>query len=325
MMINRRHCLATLGALAGAHALPVWAQADFPNRPIRLLVPFAAGGAPDVLARLITQSVTQSAGYNFVIDNRPGGNGIIATDAVAKAAADGYTLLYTTGSHTINSHVYKKLPYDVLRDFTGVTQVRTAPGVVLVVTPGLPAQNMAEFIALAKNGKVAFGSPGVGNTLHLPGELLNVMAGTKLLHVPYKSAAPALNAVIGGEIQAAFLSVTAALPPMKAGQVRALAVTSPQRLPGLADVPTIAESGVPGYEIDGGWQGFFAPAGTPPAVVQKLSAELARAIQSPDISRRIVSDASVPIGNTPDEFNRFVAADAQRVGKLVKAVGITID
>jgi tripartite-type tricarboxylate transporter receptor subunit TctC len=325
MMINRRHCLATLGALAGVNALPAWAQADFPNRPIRLLVPFAAGGAPDVLARLITQSVTQSAGYNFVIDNRPGGNGIIATDAVAKAAADGYTLLYTTGSHTINSHVYKKLPYDVLRDFTGVTQVRTAPGVVLVVTPGLPAQNMAEFIALAKNGKVAFGSPGVGNTLHLPGELLNVMAGTKLLHVPYKSAAPALNAVIGGEIQAAFLSVTAALPPMKAGQVRALAVTSPQRLPGLADVPTIAESGVPGYEIDGGWQGFFAPAGTPPAVVQKLSAELARAIQSPDISRRIVSDASVPIGNTPDEFNRFVTADAQRVGKLVKAVGITID
>jgi tripartite-type tricarboxylate transporter receptor subunit TctC len=151
------------------------------------------------------------------------------------------------------------------------------------------------------------------------------MAGTKLLHVPYKSAAPALNAVIGGEIQAAFLSATAALPPMKAGQVRALAVTSPQRLPGLTDVPTVAESGVPGYEIDGGWQGFFAPAGTPQAVVQKLSSELARAIQSPEISRRIVSDASVPIGNTPEEFNRFVAADAQRVGKLVKAVGITID
>ncbi len=324
-MISRRQALATLAALAGTSSLPSRAQADFPNRPIRLLVPFSAGGAPDVLARLITQSVTQAAGYNFVIDNRPGGNGIIATDAVAKAAADGYTLLYTTGSHTINSHVYKKLPYDVLRDFTGVTQVRTAPGVVLVVTPGLPAQNMAEFIALAKNGKVAYGSPGVGNTLHLPGELLNVMAGTKLLHVPYKSAAPALNAVIGGEIQAAFLSVTAALPPMKAGQVRALAVTSPQRLPGLADVPTIAESGVAGYEIDGGWQGFFAPAGTPPAIVQKLSAELARAIQSPEISRRIISDASVPIGNTPDEFNRFVAADAQRVGKLVKAVGITID
>lgn len=324
-MTNRRHALATLAAMAGASSLPSLAQSDFPNRPIRLLVPFAAGGAPDVLARLITQAVTQAAGYNFIIDNRPGGNGIIATDAVAKAAPDGYTLLYTTGSHTINSHVYKKLPFDVLRDFTGVTQVRTAPGVVLVVTPSLPVKNMAEFIALAKNGKVAYGSPGVGNTLHLPGELLNVMAGTKLLHVPYKSAAPALNAVIGGEIQAAFLSATAALPPMKAGQVRALAVTSPQRLPGLTDVPTVAESGVPGYEIDGGWQGFFAPAGTPQAVVQKLSSELARAIQSPEISRRIVSDASVPIGNTPEEFNRFVAADAQRVGKLVKAVGITID
>ncbi|QHE86870.1 Bug family tripartite tricarboxylate transporter substrate binding protein [Hydrogenophaga sp. BPS33] len=325
-MIQRRACLQSLGALAAAVVWPAAAQTDFPSRPIRVLLPFAAGGAPDILARLITQAVTQqNAAYNFVIDNRPGGNGIIATDATAKAAADGYTLLYTTGSHTINSHVYKKIPYDIAKDFVAVTQVRTAPGVVLVVNPALPAKNLQEFLSLARAGKVAYGSPGVGNTLHLPGELLNMMAGAKMLHVPYKGAAPALNAVISGEIQAAFLSVTAALPPMKANQVRALAVSSPARLPGLPDVPTIAEAGVPGYEIDGGWQGFFAPAGTPADVVKKLSQQLAGAIRSPEIQQRILSDASVPVGNTSAEFEKFVAADAERVGKIVKSVGISID
>jgi tripartite-type tricarboxylate transporter receptor subunit TctC len=324
-MDRRSASAAALFALV-APVAPAWSQSGaFPNRPIRLIVPFAAGGAPDVIARLIANFVGQQLGQGFVVENKTGANSIVAEDFVAKAAPDGYTLLYTTGSHTINPHVYRKLPFDTLKDFVAVSQVRTAPGLVLVVTPGLQATTMQEFLALARAGKIAFGSPGVGNTLHLPGELLNLTAGTKMLHVPYKGAAPALAAVMGGEIRAAFLSVTAALPPVRGGQVRALAVTSPSRLPALPDVPTIAESVVPGYAIDGGWQGFFAPGGTPAAIVARLSAEISKAVRSPDISQKIIADDSVPVGNTPAEFEQYVRADYERVGKIVKAVGIKID
>jgi tripartite-type tricarboxylate transporter receptor subunit TctC len=295
------------------------------GKPIRLLVPFAPGGAPDVVARVLAQQLGIQLKQSVVVDNKPGGNSIIAADVAAKAAPDGLTLLFNTGSHTINPFVYSKLPFDTQRDFAPVSLLKVTPGLVLVVNPALPAKTMKEFIEQAKGGQLAFGSPGVGNPQQFPGELLNLMAGTKLLHVPYRGGNLAMNAVIGGEIAASFISVISALGPIKAGQVRALGVTSAVRLSALPDVPTIAESGVPGYEIGGGWQGVFAPAKTPADVVAKLSREIAEAVKAPDVQARIVADDSVPVGSTPEAFTKFLKDDSEKVAKIVKSVGIHIE
>ncbi|MES2185327.1 MAG: tripartite tricarboxylate transporter substrate binding protein [Pseudomonadota bacterium] len=326
-MLKRRTAVAALGL--GAVGLwaggPAWAQAAYPTRPIRLLVPFAPGGAPDVVARALAQQLGQQLGQSVVADNKPGGNSIVATDLVAKAPADGYTLLFSTSSHTINPFVYKKLPFDTFADFAPVSLLKRTPGLVLVVGPGTRAANLKDFIAEARGGKLAFGSPGIGNPQQLPGEQLNIMAGTQLLHVPYRGGNLALNAVVAGEIACAFVSVISAKGPLDAGQVRALGVTSAQRLSALPNVPTIAESGVPGYEMDGGWQGVFAPVATPKEIVAKLAAEIHKAVLSPLVATRIRADDSEPVGSSPEAFAKFLRKDAERMGKIVKAVGITID
>jgi tripartite-type tricarboxylate transporter receptor subunit TctC len=315
---------AALAAIClAAHPLPLFAQADdYPKHPIHILVPFSPGGTPDVFARLLGQQLTKKWGQAVVVENRPGGNSIIASDAVAKAAPDGYTLLFTTGSFTINPAIYRKLPYDTLRDFAPVTQFYKSPGFVLVVNPKLPIHSVGDFIALGKQGKIAYGSPGVGNSLHLPGELLNVMAGTKLLHVPYKGASLALNAVIGGEIQAAFLTPSAALPVVQGNQVRAVAVTSATRVPIFPDVPTLAEGGVTGFDFNGGWNGIFAPANTPLAIVHKLASAVKEVLQDPELKARIAAEGGAPVGNTPEEFSAFIQRDTETFAKLVKAAGI---
>lgn len=312
----------------GAAALIPWTGASaqaYPTRVVRLLVPFAPGGAPDIVARALAQQLGKQLGVSVVAENKPGANSILAADTVAKAAPDGYTLLFNTGSHTINPSVYRKMPFDTLKDFAPVSLLKTTPGLVLVVGPGCKATTMKEFIEEAKDGSLAFGSPGVGNPQQFPGELLNIMVGTKLLHVPYRGGNLALNAVVGGEVAAAFVSVLSALGPLQSGKARALGVTSATRLSALPQVPTIAESGVPGYEVSGGWQGIFAPAKTPAEIVQRLSREIHVAVQSPELKSRIMADDSVPVGSTPQELQRFVLEDFERVSRIVKSVGIRIE
>lgn len=321
--MHRRHWLAAT-ALAG---LPVSSLTraqtdDFPSRPVRILMPFAAGGAPDVIARLVSQQLSKLWNQSVVVENRTGANSIVAAEAVAKSPANGYTLLFTTGSHTTNPSIYRKLPFDTQRDFVPVTQVVTTQALVLVVNPQLPIKSVADFIAAGRAGKIAYGSPGVGNTLHLPGELLNVRTGTKLLHVPYKGAAPALTAVIGGEIQAVFLTPTAALPVIKANQVRPLAVTSAARVALFPDVPSLAESGVPDFDYSGGWMGVFAPGKTPPEVVKKIADGVRQALKVPEVATRISSESSTGVGSTPEEFARFVKEDIERYAAIVRAANI---
>ena len=324
-MTDRR---AALVALAGAALASsgVRAQSDYPHKAIRLLVPFSAGGSPDLVGRLLAQQVGKQLGQGMVIDNRLGANGIVATEAVANAAPDGYTLLLTTGSHVINPSVYRKLPYDSFTDLAPVSLLTVAPALTLVVSPNSPAKNIREFLAMARqpDSKVSFGSPGNGNTLHLAGELLNATGGTHMLHVPYKGASLALNAVMAGEVSACFLSTTAAVIAVKGGQVRPLAVTSAHRIAAFPDVPTLQEAGVPGIDYNGGWMGIFAPGKTPRPIVQKLSAEFARALQMPEVKDKMLSWDSPPVGNTPEEFGRFVQAEHEKFTRIVKLAKVPI-
>ena len=322
-MIHRRALLAC-PALALLPTFAAHAQQGLPTKPIRMLVPFSAGGSPDLLARVIAQQITKQSDISVVVENRLGANGIIATEVVALAPPDGTTLLFSTGSHTINPSIYRKLPYDTLKDFAPVTLVTIAPALTLVVSPTFAAKNIKEFLAMArdKDSKVSFGSPGLGNTLHLAGELLNNLAGTQMLHIPYKGAAPALQAVMSGEVSATFLSTTAAIIAIKAGQVRPLAVTSATRIASLPDVPTIAESGVPGFDYNGGWMGVFAPAKTPRDMVQRLSAEINKAMQAPEVRDKMIAWDSKPLGTTPEDFARFVQDDIEKFARIVKVAKV---
>jgi tripartite-type tricarboxylate transporter receptor subunit TctC len=317
-MIHRRQALLALAgtALAGAAR----AQSDYPNRAIRLLVPFSAGGSPDLVGRLLAQHVSKQVGQPFVIDNRLGANGIVASEVVAKAPADGYTLLLTTGSHVINPSIYKSLPYDTFADFAPVSLLTVAPALTLVVSPKFPAKTIGEFLAMARkpDSKLTYGSPGIGNTLHLSGELLNATGGTHLLHVPYKGASLALNAVMSGEVSACFLSTTAAVLAVKAGQVRPLAVTSAKRIASFPDVPTLQEAGVPGIDYNGGWMGIFAPGKTPRPVVQKLTAEFARALQVPEVKDQMMAWDTPPLGAGPEEFGKFLQAESEKFARIVQ-------
>jgi tripartite-type tricarboxylate transporter receptor subunit TctC len=321
-MIDRR---TALGGLAAA-LLPslAGAQSEYPDRAIKLLVPFSAGGSPDLLARLVGAQLGRQLGQTILVDNRLGANGIIASEAVAKAPPDGYTLLLNTGSHVINQSIYKKLPYDTVADFAPVALITIAPALTLVVNPSSPIKTAKDFLAQARkpDGNVSYGSPGTGNTLHLAGELLNIVAGTKMLHVPYKGAAPALQAVMSGDVTACFLSTTAAVIAVKGGQVRPLAVTSAQRIASLPDVPTLAESGVPGFDYNGGWTAVFAPARTPRPIVQKLNAEIIKALQSPEVKQKMVEWDSPPQALAPDEFSRFLTVEADKFGRIVKQANV---
>lgn len=320
--MERRLVIGALSALALAPWKPARAQGTFPTRPVRLVMPFAAGGAPDVIARALAVQLGKQLGQSVFVENKLGANGIIASQEVVRAAPDGHTLLIVTGAHTTNPSIYRRLPYDTLKDFAPITQITTTPGLVLVINPQLPIRTPQAFIDAARSGNVAFGSPGVGNSLHLPGELLNAQAGTKLLHVPYKGAAPAVNAVIGGEIQAAFLTPSAAAPLLRSGQLRAVAVTSASRLGLFPDVPTLNESAVPGFVYAGAWMGVVAPGGTPAAITQRLSQEMRKALQTPELNSRLTSEGSEIVASAPEEFGRFLVQDTARFAELVRKAGI---
>jgi tripartite-type tricarboxylate transporter receptor subunit TctC len=296
----------------------------YPNRPIRLVTPFPAGGTAEVIARTIAVQMESQLGQPIVVDSRGGANGIIGTEIVARAAPDGYTLLHVTASFVINPHVYRKLPYDVERDFTPVTNVILGTGYLLLVHPQVPARSLQEFIALAKkDSRLSYGSPGIGNTLHLAAEFFNVRAGTKLVHVPYKGVAPAMNAVMGGEVQAIFMPATIAVPMVKAGKLRALAFTASKRLPELPDVPTTTEGGLE-LPLPGAWHGWFAPAHTPAAIVSRIQTEANKALHTPKVRDYIVAGGYEPDGRSPEEFQQFVKLELARYGEMVRAAKIPL-
>jgi tripartite-type tricarboxylate transporter receptor subunit TctC len=314
--------LAALALLPGAAP----AQVTYPTKPIRLIVPSPPGDGSDLMARAIGDKLAQAWGQPVVVDNRQGAGGRVGTEAAAKAAPDGYTLIMgNAGSHGINAALYKDLPYDVERDFAPITQVMRAPN-VLVVTPSLPAKNVTEFIALLKAnpGKYSYGSGGNGSSAHFTAELFKSMAGVDIAHIPYKGATPALTDVIAGEVVMFMGNLPPAMGHIKAGRVRALAVTTAQRTPLAPDLPTVAESGLPGFETVA-WFGLFAPAGTPREIVDKLRDEVAKIIQQPDVRERIATLGGEPVGNTPAAFAVIVRDDVAKWKKVAREAKISAD
>jgi tripartite-type tricarboxylate transporter receptor subunit TctC len=307
-------------AIALVVTLPAAAQ-DYPKRPIELVVPFVAGGTTDNIARLMAQRFSESWGQTVVVNNRAGGGSTIGTNAVAKAPPDGHTLLVTTIGFAINAGL-QKLPYDPIGDFTPITELASLP-LVLVVHASVPATNLQEFIALAKSkaGGWDYASSGTGTSPHLAAEMFKSMAGIELVHVPFKGNAEAMNSLMGGHVKIYFALVPAVLQHIKAGTLRAIAVTTEERLPYLPDVPTIAELGFPGYEISS-WQGVFAPAGTPKDVVAKINGELVRMLNVPEVRRRISQEGADPVGSTPDAFANRVKNEITKWTKVIKTSGI---
>jgi tripartite-type tricarboxylate transporter receptor subunit TctC len=307
-------------AIALVVTFPAAAQ-DYPKRPIELVVPFVAGGTTDNIARLMAQRFSESWGQTVVVNNRAGGGSTIGTNAVAKAPPDGHTLLVTTIGFAINAGL-QKLPYDPIGDFTPIAELASLP-LVLVVHASVPATNLQEFIALAKSkpGGWDYASSGTGTSPHLAAEMFKSMAGIELVHVPFKGNAEAMNSLMGGHVKIYFALVPAVLQHIKTGALRAIAVTTEERLPYLPDVPTIAELGFPGYEISS-WQGVFAPAGTPKDVVGKINGELVRMLNVPEIRRRISQEGADPVGSTPDAFATRVKNEITKWTKVIKTSGI---
>jgi tripartite-type tricarboxylate transporter receptor subunit TctC len=315
-------------ALAALLPFPALAQGNYPNKPIRLIVPYAAGGGTDVLARPLAQKVSEALGQQVIVDNRPGASAIIGVDATAKAAPDGYTLVITPSSPiVINPHVFKKLPYDPAKDLTPVTQVNTIP-VALLVNENHPAKNLKEFIAWvkAKPKQASFASYGNASMSHLAGEAFSRAIGGEMVHVPYKGTAPAITDLVGGQVATAIVDVGAAKGQLEAGKLRALAITGAKRSPVLPEVPTFGEQGYPALEQMLGWIGIFAPTGTPTEIVNRLASEFAKAVHSPEIKARFLELGNEPTGTTPGEFAEIVKKDAVRWGKIIQDIGgITLD
>ena len=320
---KRRALVAAVLMAAGGGAL---AQADaWPSRPIRLIVGYQVGGPTDLTARLIATQLTTALGQSVIVENKPGAGSNLATEQVAAAAPDGYTLLLAAAPIAMNPFLYKNLKYDVQKSFEPVVNVMTAPS-VLAVAPNVPARNLQELIALVKKdpGRLSYASSGNGGSQHLAGELLKQRAGLDLIHVPYKGAASALTDLMAGQVTMAFMTSMSALPHLKAGNPRPIAVASEKRLPQLPEVPTLSESGLPNFDAES-WNGLFAPAGTPRAIVDRLNREVNTALAQPAVRDSLLSQGAVPVGGSPAEFRTYVAAETTRWGTVLKTLKISLD
>jgi tripartite-type tricarboxylate transporter receptor subunit TctC len=314
-------CISAIALAAFATAAFSQDAANYPGRPVRMIVPFAPGGGLDISTRLIGQKLTEKWGQNIVVDSRPGAATIVGTEIASKAAPDGYTVLMITTTFAINPGLYPRLPYDPGRDFTPVTQLNSQPNVV-VVPIAFAGDSIKDLIALAKArpGELTFATPGAGSAPHLAAEMFQRAAGINMIHVPYKGIPPAVTDVIGGRVTMLFTTTISAAPHIKAGKLRAVAITSAKRQPSMPSVPTVGET-LPGYRAEA-FQGMVVPAGVPQAIVNKLSAEVARIVQLPDVSQRFQLDGAEAVGSTPKEFAAFLKAEMQKWSKVIKDAGI---
>lgn len=319
--MNKINVLCIFVALAGATML-AQAQTTYPTRAVRLIVPSSPGGGTDISARILAPQLTQFLGQQVVVENRPGAGTMIGGEAVARAAPDGYTLLMGISTLAINPAMYKKVPYDALKDLAPISQA-VALSNVLVIHPSLPSRNLKEFIAFAKArpGQINFASAGVGTSPHLSMELFLVLANLKMLHVPYKGSGPGVTDLLAGHVPVMMPNMLSAQPHIKSGRLRALGVTGTKRAPGADDIPTIAEAGVPGYEAVQ-WYGVLAPAGTPRDIIGKLHTGVVRALQNPDVRKRLMNDGAEPVGSSPAEFADYLRAETEKWAKVIKAAGI---
>jgi tripartite-type tricarboxylate transporter receptor subunit TctC len=318
-------CLAACACAAGLlQALPAAAQ-NWPTRPVRIIVPFAAGGPADVFARYIAQRLQEPLGQPFVVEDRPGAGAVIGTDLVAKSPADGYTLLLMSNTHTVNETLLSNKPYDLERDFVAVAPINYSD-LVLVANPSVPANNVRELIQLAKQrpGKLNYASSGTGTPYHMAGELFKSMSDTKIVHIPYKGSSGARTDVLGGQVDLMFDAVTTMADHVKAGKVKAIATTGKKRSSVLPDVPTVDESGVPGYEATI-WLGLLAPKGTPPAIVNRLNEAISKIVSQPDVQQAWARQGAVAMVMSPQAFDKYVRDDVQKWAKVIKTAHIKAD
>jgi tripartite-type tricarboxylate transporter receptor subunit TctC len=326
IMSKRQFLAACAASLLACGAPAVLAQANYPDQPIRLIVPFPPAGGTDTVARLLAEKITTAQGWNLVIDNRPGAGGNIGMDVLAKSKPDGYTLgVGQTANLAINPALYPKMPYAALKDFAPVALIAGQP-LVLVVKAESPYKSLADLVAAAKakSGGLSMASAGSGTVGHLAGELFAQRAGVKFLHVPYKGAAPAATDLMSGQVDLFFATPQSAIPLMQGNRLRALAVTSSKRVPVLPDVPTVDESGYKGFEATD-WKALVAPAGTSPEIIKRLNAAVEKALSQPDTLSKLLAEGSVPLGGTPERFTQFLKAESVRWGEAVRKAGVKVD
>ena len=312
----------TLGVALAAAASLAQAQAPFPGRPVKIVVPFPAGGATDLIARLLAGKLSEAWGQSVVVDNRPGASGMIGSEQVMRAPADGYTLLMAITTHIQSPSIFAKIPYDALKDFEPISQIALSY-LVLAVKPDFPARDIKEFVALVKAspGKYNFGSFGTGSTSHILGERFARVAGLDMTHVPYKGAAPLVTDLLGGQVSSGWADVSTATPHIAAGKLRPLAISGPARTPMQPNVPTLGEYGYTGFEPLG-WAGLLAPAGTPKPVIDKISKEVMRVVKLPDVQARLLEQSLVPVGDSPESFSLTLRRDMALWAQIVAGAGI---
>ena len=322
-MLKSRSPLLVLAILLAAGG--AFAQ-SYPSRAVRVVVPAGAGG-PDVVGRIVAAKLTELMGQTFFVENHPGANGIVGADMVAKATPDGYTLMVYSSGLISNKSLYKKLPYDTDRDFAPISNLVDNGGLFITVNPSVPAKTLKELIDLAKQpgSHLAYSTPGVGNTWHVATEVFNHYAGTKLIHVPYKGGGPAAAALASGEVQVMLSSPAPVMQYIKSGKARVLAYTASHRAPSLPDVPTTAEAGLPSFQVDGGWFGMFAPAGTPAAIIDRLNREVKVALADPAVVKRLEGLGVAPAYTTPEQFRRFLAEETAKYAEYVRVAGVQLE
>jgi tripartite-type tricarboxylate transporter receptor subunit TctC len=325
MRFHIRFVLAPAALWAALYAADAAAQAGaaaYPAKPIRLIVPLAPGGPSDILARTVAQKLSENIKQTVVVDNRPGAGGTLGAEIAARSPADGYTIILVSTSYAINASLYPKLPYDTLKDLTGVTMLAAAP-YILAVHPSLPVKTYKQLAALARArpGDLNYASGGSGTGPHMAMELLKLRTGLDIVHIPYKGAGPAMNDLVAGQVHMQMVNMLAGLPIARAGRIRAVAVSTARRSPAAPEIPALDESGLPGFD-EGGQHGIMIPAATPREIVAKLNQEIVRAVQSPEVRKRLMSEGAEVIGSTPEQYTAVIRADVEKWAKVIKATGI---